>query len=229
LRRVPPVAAELEELRCTVADRPGTAEEISPALAARFADECRDDFENVYCFDCRKRSRAGILGDIGAELGLRMAGTTEQNILILHNWCAGHRVLFVFAGLKAEDRDFLPAGRASVIFTSPPYAVLHETIRSATADAVRAFYDALYRHEGAAMRLGWTAVRLLKAQERLVEALEVVDAMAVRAPEFEDASAMRRMANEQYWLRNDLGYRDEARIVRPLDSGDVQLPLPFED
>jgi hypothetical protein len=238
LRPFPPAAAELEDLRSRIADRAGT-DEISPTLAVRFADECRNDFENVYWFDCRKRSRAGIVGDIGGELGLRMAGTTEQNILTLQNWCAGHRVLFVFVGLEAEDREFLPGGRASAIFTSAAGAALHKPVRSATTDAVRAFYDALDSHRGNATSLGWTAVSRLKAQERFMEALEVAGAMAVLAYEFSDASAISRIAREQYWLRYDLGYQDgtvsdgtvtDGTVIgRMLEPGDLQLPLPFEE
>jgi hypothetical protein len=51
--------------------------------------------------------------------------------------------------------------------------------------------------------------------------------MAVRAAEFEEASATTRIASEQYWLRNDLGYNDGPVIGRAVGAGDVQLPLLF--
>ena len=224
-----PLAPDVEEVRRTVADKPGSAAGIAPDLAARFAGECADDFEAVYRIDCRGRSRAGIRGDIGSELGLRMAGTTEQNAVTLGDWCASHRVLFVLSGVAVEDQDFAtPGGRVSVIFTSPADAVVPDSIRNRTGDAVRRFQDALYRDTDAVVSLGWIAVRLLKVQERLAEALEVLDLFARCAQELGDTSTVARIRIEQYWIRHDLGYHDGPVIDRPVGPGrEAQLLLEF--
>ena len=228
LRPMAPLAPDLEEVLRAVADRPGSAAGATD-LAVRFAGECADDFEAVYRIDCGGRSRAGILGDIGSELGLRLAGTTEQNAVTLGDWCASHRVLFVLSGIAAEDRDFaMPGGRASVIFTSPADAVAPDSIRNRTGDAVRRFQDALYRDTEVAVGLGWIAVRALKAQERLAEALEVLNLFARCAHELADTSTVARIKGEQYWIRNDLGYHDGPVIDRPVVPGrEAQLLLEF--
>ena len=228
-RAAMPAAPEVEELRRAVADKPGTAAEIQTALAVQFAEECAGDFEAVYRLDCRGRSRAGIFGDIGTGLGLRLPGTTEQNAGALREWCGRHRVLFVLAAVKAEDREFIaPGGRASVIFSSSSDAALPGSIGSGVRDAVRRFEDACCRDREAALRQGWIAVSLLKAQERFAEALEVLETLTRIAHELGDTNALLRIRSEQYWIGNDLGRMDGPVIDRPAGPGqEAQLPLLF--
>ena len=51
-------AGVLPEALRGVVDRPGVA------VGAEFAEECTEDFEAVYRFDCRGRTRAGLVGDV---------------------------------------------------------------------------------------------------------------------------------------------------------------------
>ena len=224
-----PAAPDVEELRRAVADKPGTVAEILPHLAAQFAEECVGDFEAVYRFDCRGRSQAGILGDIGSGLGLRLPGTTEENAAMLREWCGRHRVLFVLAGVKAEDREFAsPGGRASVIFTSTSEAELPGSIRSRVTDAVRRFEDSSRHDSATALSQGWIAVRLLKAQERFAEALEVLETLSKNARDLGDTTALLRIRYEKYWIRSDRGNVDGPVINRADGPGqEAQLPLPF--
>jgi hypothetical protein len=215
----PRVGPEFDEMRADLGDRPGTALEIPAEFALRFAHDCREDFEAVYRFDCRDRSRAGITGDIGSNLGLVMSGTVEENRATLERWCAGHKALFVLAGVNGEDRDFAtPGGRTSVIFTTPLPVGLPGSIPNATGDAVREFQETLD------IGLGWRAVKLLKVQERLAEVLEVLDAMAGTGRSRNDTDALLRIEKEQFWTRGAEGGLTPARRVPEQEE---QLTLPF--
>ena len=154
----------------------GALLDIAPELALQFARDCSEDFEAVYCFDCRGRSRTGIVGDIGSMLGLCLSGRLEQNYATLREWGASHRALVVIAGVRDEDRDFAtPGGLTSAIFTKPLTDGLPGVITSRASDAVRRFDEHAGGEDG--IRLGWVAVRLLQAQERFAEVLELLDSM----------------------------------------------------
>ncbi len=95
-------SAELNELRLRIADQPGIVDGIDPELAYKFANDCGADFEAVYSLDCRERSAAGIVGDLGSAMGLRLPGTLEKNVRDLHEHCRDHRVLFLLAGVAPD-------------------------------------------------------------------------------------------------------------------------------
>jgi len=219
-------APELEQVRCAIADRPGSAADLPPEQALRFAGRCADDFEAVYCLDCLRCSRAGILGEIGSAAGLPMPGSAEQNRDLLSEWCATHRVLFVLAGVSAEDRDFVtPGGRASVIFTAAVPGPLPTAILSPAGDAVRKFGQRLEEEAEDALTLGWRAVNLLKEQTRLAEAMEVLGAMARAASGRRDM--LSRVERELYWIRNDLDCAGPVPGLRPDLADGGQMSLPF--
>ncbi len=206
-------AEDLEALRSALGDRPGAAE-AGVEAAVRFAGELGEDFEAVHVFDCRGRSRAGMLGDIGSALGLTVSGALEQNRAVVCEWCAGHRVLFVLAGVAERDRAFATfGGRASVIFTGPPEGELQGCRPNATADAVRKFQQNAAVDCEAGLRLGWTAVRLLKAQERVAETLELLEEMAAVARRSGDHNALPRIQKEQFWMGGGAGPESSALLV----------------
>jgi hypothetical protein len=222
-----PVAMEPEEVRRAVADRPGAAIGITPEMALKFARDYSEDFEAVYCFDGCGRSRAGIAGDIGSALGLCLSGRLEQNCATLHEWSASHRALFVIAGVQDTDRDFAtPGGMTSVIFTIPRSDGLPCGIPSRASDAVGRFHEHAGRDDG--IGLGWLAVRLLQAQERLAVVLELLDSMLESARRRTDKQVLLQIERQRYWIRNDLSYDDGPVIERPVNpEWEVQLFLPF--
>ncbi len=198
---VPAAGIVAEELRAVV-DRPGTARGVD------FSEECAEDFEAVYRFDCRDRTRAGVMGDICCALGL-------ENRAALIDWCRAHRVLFLLTGVDERDRDWVPpAGLASVIFTDGELA---GCVPGGAADAVRNFHRA---HGSEAIRLGWLAVRILKVQERAEEAAEVLSEMARLAQA--DRDALAKIHREQFWIEG--ASVDAAPLV--IHEGE-QLALPF--
>ena len=222
----PKVDDEIEEMRRAVADRPGTVGGVDAGLAMRFAERCAEDFEVVYRFDCRGRSRAGIVGDVGSAIGLPMSGSIEQNVVTLREWRRNHRALFVLACAEDVDNDFEPdGGRASVIFTAPFEGVLADCTRSRTGDAVRRLQE-----QGATearLASGWAAVKLLEAQGRFVEMLEVLEAMREAARLGGDAQARLQIERQLYWTRHDLDGGDGEAAAPPAgDSQGFQLSLP---
>jgi hypothetical protein len=223
--RHPALPEDLELLRRAVADQPGTATDIAAECALQFATECSEEFEAVYRFDCRARSRAGIVGDIGSALGLRMSGKLEQNCTTLTEWCATRRVLFVLAGVGDTDRPFItPGGLASAIFTTAPVAGFAGGIESGTRAAIRKFHESA--EAGDRIHFGRAAVTLLETQQRFAEALELLDMMADTARRIDDAQVLRDVETRRFWVRNDLG--DDGGSDRAVRASEgVQLPLPF--
>lgn len=225
----PPAPADpaIDALQRLVADQPGAAFDIDPAPALRFAVECEHDFEAVWRFDFRGRGRKGIVGDICAALGLPFAGRIADDIASLKAWCAGHRSLFLLAGVKTEDREFAtPGGRCSAIFT-PPTDELLGAIPSATADAVRKFEATSGGGDTDRLRLGWTAVNLLKTQGRCDEVLEILEAMAAIARSLGDRSALLRIEREQYWTQVRQSSEEISVAISPFPGLEQQLTLPF--
>jgi len=195
----------VEDLRKRIADQPGVADAV-PALALRFAGDCAGDFEAVYRLNLQERSRAGIAGDVRNVIDLAYSGRTLDDEAAFQDWCASHRTLFLLAGVKEEDREYVaPGGRASVIFTK---GTLPASVPSFTADAVREFERALRAGTDTRVRLGWAAVNLLKQQSRFAEVSEVLEAMAHVTRSQGDTSALLRIERERYWIQLSEGSND---------------------
>ncbi len=112
----PVPGGSFEVLRRRIADRPAAESGLSVEEAHAFAEQCRADFEAVFQIDCARRTRAGILGDIGHALGLRLVDSAERNRAALKEFCATRRCLFVFDHLAVPDRDVVDlGGKTSVI------------------------------------------------------------------------------------------------------------------
>jgi hypothetical protein len=201
-----PAGVVAEELRGVV-DRPGiVVDRPGIVVGGDPGEECAEDFEAVYRFDCRGRTRVGLMGDVCCALGL-------QGREALIEWCRGHRVLFVMTGVGEHDW-FAPGGLASVILTDGELA---GCVQSGAADAVRSFHRA---RGGDALRAGWIAVRILKVQERAEEVAEVLAEMARLARG--DGDAVAKIERELFWIE---GASAEAGPL-VIHEGE-QLALPF--
>jgi hypothetical protein len=75
-----PLPPELGDLRIALADRPGIARDVPARQALEFARLCAADFAAVYRIQCGNRSWAGILGDAGHAMSIRLAGNVEENL-----------------------------------------------------------------------------------------------------------------------------------------------------
>jgi hypothetical protein len=175
--------------------------------------------------------RPGIALDVRPDLSERFAvecGDEFEAVYRLDCSCLSHDGVLAEIGLTQPGRVLLVLGgvhdvlpemaRASVIFTS----AVEGAIPNAASDAVRNFA------REASFSAGWPAVALLKQQARLVEALEILDAMAQTARDSGDDQALTRVEREQYWLRDDLGYDAPAIALRLDPAIGGQLSFAFQ-
>jgi hypothetical protein len=243
---LPPVSIRgplrnFEELRRRIADCPGMEAGLTAEDALAFAHECKDDFEGVFWIDCTRRSRAGVLGDIGHALGLRLPGSEEQNRTTLCDWCANRRCLFILDRLREEDRNLAEfEGKASVIFSRseiPDPRAIDEIMALFTSwprnagGCLRALGDAHYWLTSAPaddlrMQLGYATTALLRNFDRFAEACEILNLMENTANERGDLLAAHRLSWEQSAIRERWG--EPVAVPQPISLPDaVQLPLEF--
>ena len=211
----------LENLRRRIADRPSLEFDISRAHALVFATTYREDFEGVFWIDCAYRDEAGILGDAGRLLNLKLAGSTDENKQILLGACAERRFLVVLENMLPELRELFPfTGRTSAIFTTRaklkpprPLAELATLFSNWTADqpsCLRALGEAKHhlellpffsaRNASIAKQLGSAMCALLKQYERFAEAYEILGLMKDAAQTEGDTLRRYDFEWEQSWI-----------------------------
>ena len=211
----------LEELRRRVADRPGIEFDVPRNDALAFASACGDDFEGVIWIDCAYRDEAGVLGDSGRLLNLKLVGSIEESKKNLLDACAERRFLLVFENMLPDLRELFPfRGKSSALFTAPaklkpprPLAELAALFLNWAADhesCLRALGEAKHHLEllpflsaenaSMAMQLGSAMCALLKHFDRLAEAYDVLDLMKEAAQT--DGDTLRRydFEWEQSWI-----------------------------
>ncbi|HXR77021.1 MAG TPA: toll/interleukin-1 receptor domain-containing protein [Bryobacteraceae bacterium] len=211
----------LEQLRQSVADRPGIELDVPRNCALAFAIAFRDDFDAVLWTDCAYRDEAGILGDTGHLLNLKLAGSVKENKENLLDFCADRRFLFVFENMLPELRELFPLGeRTSAIFTTraklkPPrplaeLATLFSNWTTNPASCLGALGEAKHHLEllpfltaenaPIAMQLGSAMCALLKQCERFAEAYEILDLMKEAARTDGDTLRHYDFEWEQSWI-----------------------------
>lgn len=212
---------ELNDLRLRVGDQPGIIEGIDPDLAYKFANDCGADFEAVYSLDCRERSPAGIVGDLGSVMGLRLPGTLEKNIRALHEHGRDRRALFLLAGVGPDAREIAAVGgRTSVILTDR--AAFRSDPHSIGA-SVRQFHELRQTDPAAALRSGWAIVAGLKSTERFAEVVELLEIMAQTARDSGDLPGLSRIEREQFWMQDYV----EGTVSAPPHSATDAVQLAF--
>jgi hypothetical protein len=224
-----------------LAEAPGI-EDLLYDEAMALAAECAADFEAVIDVDCRNRSRAGILGDVGQFAGVRLAGTTQENLATVQQWCAEHRVLFVIRNASSADRRVLAlGGKASVAFTTTGESAMLETAAIGapffqspqdetlcarqTGAAVNLIGELLTEDFESALRLAWNVIQFLRPRERYAEMVELLGAMEKEARLRQDALALYRIEWEQSWLRETEPETDSLRILPTASEQMTQLSL----
>ncbi len=233
--------AGFEELRRRIADRAGVADGIPNAEARAFAEACGGDFEAVIPVDGAHRSEAGLAGDLGEALGMRLRGRLEDNLASLRRLAAERRCLFVFEHLAEDLRPLAElGGRSSLLIAEsavpPAPGPIGTTIDLFSAwtrrepECLRALGEAQW-HLGqnpdpaARAALARSAAALLLHRERLAEAWEMLDALAGALDEAGDALGSYRARWEQSWILEQWGER--AAPPPSPESGMTQLALPF--
>jgi hypothetical protein len=225
----------LEGVCQRIADRPGIETDVPRNQALAFATAHYDDFDAVFWSDCAYRNETGILGDIGRLLGLKLAGSIEENKKDFLDFCSQRRFLFVFENMLSEIRDVFPLGeRTSAIFTkrekpTPPrplaqLAALFSNWATDQDNCLGALGEANHHLEllpflsaenaSLAMQLGSAVCALLKRCDRLAEAYEVLELMKETAQTEGDTLRWYDLEWEQSWILERWG-APAAEIGRP--------------
>jgi hypothetical protein len=109
---------EMEKLRKTLADAPGTAVLTGPAqtaLALEFARQSKRDFEGLVWLSCTEQTLASLAGDMASQLGMALEGDLEANLHELGKFCAQRRLLIVLDNTPDEAERLVPGGRSSAL------------------------------------------------------------------------------------------------------------------
>src|SRR5207253_4587013 len=109
---------EMEKLRQTLADAPGTAVLTGwgqTALALEFARQSKRDFEGLVWLSCTEQTLASLAGDMASQLGMTLEGDVESNLRELSRFCAQRRLLIVFDDPPDHAEPLIPGGRSSAL------------------------------------------------------------------------------------------------------------------
>jgi hypothetical protein len=109
---------DLEPLYREIADRPGTSR-ITGEMAERFAREASEEFEAVLWVPAQERSLAQVSGELGAQLGVTLEGTAEDNCERIRDLLSSRRCLLVLDAPAGGHEEWLvPRGRTSTLTTA---------------------------------------------------------------------------------------------------------------
>ena len=110
--------AEMEKLRQSLADAPGTATLNGAGittLALEFARQSKRDFEGLVWLSCTEQTLATLAGDMASQLGMSLEGDVEENLIQLGKLCSQRRLLIVLDDASAEAERLVPGGRSSAL------------------------------------------------------------------------------------------------------------------
>jgi hypothetical protein len=122
-------STDLEDLYAALADHAGTLR-VGGAEASRFVKEAGQEFETVLWIPCHRRSLPQAAGELGAQLGLALEGTVEENCRRIQDLLSTRRCLLVLDAPTPELAiELIPQGRTSTLVTADPVSVM-ETPRT---------------------------------------------------------------------------------------------------
>jgi hypothetical protein len=111
------LSPDLEDLYAALADEAGTRK-ASGQDATRFVKEASQEFEAVLWIACHRRTLAQTAGELGAQLGLMLPGTVEENCRRIHDLLAARRCLLILDAPSPElAAELIPRGRTSTLVT----------------------------------------------------------------------------------------------------------------
>ncbi|MFN7925125.1 MAG: toll/interleukin-1 receptor domain-containing protein [Bryobacteraceae bacterium] len=239
-----PAAEEIEELRARIADAPGQM--LLPAgspLAAEFVRRCGDDFEAIAWVDARWRSAENLIAEIGARVGLRLAGPLEDDGNRLAGEIAPLRILVAVENCEhaALLRPLL-SPLASLLETEPAPAALPDpeavllTLRKWRADpaaalAVLPAAEALFAEYAEsdypiAAEIARLAFLLAKNEGRGAEAYRWMDVLEPAAAEDDDLATLAECQREKAWIESAWG---EGGVIPTADESAQPFQLSLFD
>ena len=226
----PDLAPQIEALGVAIADRPGVATVDRAALALEFARIFREDFDEAIRLECGGRSLAALSGDLATQLGLRLEGDLERNLVGLRSFCATRRYLLWLEGASADEAGELAPGRGSstLISTEP-------RPEAPPDDQSLRDIQHLFSHPGMVddwaglCRLARQGLRLAGEQGRLAESFELLQKWHALAEACGDRRILEESAREMVWILEGWDRLEEARRLeyRRATQYDDQMALPI--
>lgn len=110
--------AEMEKLRQSLADAPGTDVLVGAdktILALEFARQSKRDFEGLVWLSCTAQTLASLAGDMASQLGMSLEGDVEENLIQLGKLCSQRRLLIVLDDASGAAERLVPGGRSSTL------------------------------------------------------------------------------------------------------------------
>jgi TIR domain len=219
---------DLEVLGIAIADRPGADSAADEEIARHFIRAYRQDFDAVLEVECGSRSLAALLGDLGAQLELRLEGDVESNLARLHEFCAERRVL-----IALKDDGEAKAGEAPLEFGGRCSTLRFPgTVAEPRDESIRGIQRALRERPGdwsEYCRLARLGRRLTRDAGRVAECHEMMAQWHAAAEARDDRKALDESARELVWILESWGRADEAYrldYIRATEF-DEQMGLPF--
>lgn len=215
---------EIENLWQTIADAPGLA--TAPAdVACTFASRARTDFQGVFWIDAHESGLLPVMGELGAQLGLRLPDELATNTKAVRALADQYRCLVILEGAGPEvSKEFTQMGRTSILIaTSDPPTLSFEsaqrdaaalsswmntrTLAPQSAQICRTA-DWLLRQAPQwefACHFARAAVAYWKFQERFAEAFALVEKMVDKAVQRQDRGAAAEFGKERGWILEGWG------------------------
>ena len=220
-------AQDLAPLWDDLADQPGTAR--APGLVAHaFAVKAEAEFEGVFWVDCRGATLAGVAGELGAQLGLRLPYELRRNLEVIHPVLNSRRCLVVLDGGEPDISSL--RGRASWLLADAPALepVTLQAAQSRLADLsawvtsgravprsgeIHRALDWLIRQPGhwlLACQFARAAIAWYNFHERFAEAFELIEMMCPVAIRRQDRDAAAEFGRDRGWILDSWGRPPEA-------------------
>lgn len=236
-RRAPEIgAAEPNDSLNALLDQPGLLRSVKRSAANWFISQHWRLFENVYRVPRGSDSRSSVLGELAHAMGLRLAGTVDQNWDALRSHAAKERALYVFEDLTEEFSELAElGGKASVIVLqeegareSVTLAQLKEEFFAPGADEAHCL-SLLGRFIGSGQdsenwadikSIGFRARLFFQKEMRLAEAHELLVWLAAQAQRNGDIRALEQVQWEENWILDswDLPPVERTELVRTQPS-----------
>jgi hypothetical protein len=217
-------------------DNPVLLDGIKRSPADWFISQYWRWFENVYRVQCGSATRSGVLGEMAHVMGLRLAGTVDQNFEALRNQARRQRALYVFEDLPEEFQELAElGGKASVIVLaqeSVPEPVtlarLKETFFAPNPDEafclrmLGRFISSEQEPDNwdDMKSIGFRARLFFQQEMRLAEAHELLVWLAIQAQRNGDRRALEQVQWEENWILDswDLPPVERTELVRTQPS-----------
>lgn len=240
------VDCDVKPLWEALADRPGTAHAASD-MAHTFAVKADAEFEGIFWVECRGATVAGVAGEIGAQLGLRLPDDVQRNLEQIGRVLNSRRCLVVLEGAAPEvAAEVCIEDRTSWLLADAP-APAAVTVTSAEGQLaalsswvtagrevphsgeIRTTLEGLTgrpEHWITTCQFARAAIAYYKFHERFAEAFESVEMVLQAAVRVQDREAAIEFARERGWILEGWGRReDSGQSFGAAAEAPVQLAL----